>query len=87
MVSNHTLREETSETNECAAKVQLQQDIQASLDKLKAAWATKIELRNEAEEVDPIPDDVDLDDLFNPEYDDDIMFLDSDSEDDELDTA
>lgn len=83
MISNHTLREETNEINQCAAKLQLQQDIQASFDKLKAAWATKIVLPTETEEPDLKPEDIDIDDLFNPEID--MVSLGSDSEyEDEL---
>jgi len=80
------MREETSETNQCEAKAQLQQDIKASFDKLKTAWAKKIEVIKEEEEVDPKPEDVDLEDLLNPD-DDDIMSLSSESDDDEQGTA
>ncbi|TVY80439.1 Nuclear GTPase SLIP-GC [Lachnellula suecica] len=83
MLQNHTLNEETSEQNQRQAKIQLQQEVQSAFDKLKTAWGTKIHVTQEAEEVDPKLEDVDIDDLFNPDVDSD-MFSSSDSEDDEL---
>lgn len=81
MVGNHTLRVETSLSSQCEAKVQLQQDIQASFEKLKTAWATKIELNHETKDVEELEEDVTLDDLYKQD-DSDIMSLDSDSDED-----
>ncbi|TVY88490.1 Nuclear GTPase SLIP-GC [Lachnellula willkommii] len=66
MVANHTQSEETSETKQCAAKIRLQQDIQASFAKVKADWAKQIELPTDEEEVDSKPEDVELEDLLRP---------------------
>ncbi|TVY41981.1 Nuclear GTPase SLIP-GC [Lachnellula occidentalis] len=83
MVTNHTRSEETSETKQCAAKIRLQQDIQASFAKLKVDWAKKIELPADEEEVDPKPEDVDLDDLLNPCNGPICLLSDSEEDDDD----
>jgi hypothetical protein len=85
MLNNHTLTcdKETSEKTESAAKAQLQQDIQASFNQLKTAWAKKIPLAIEPDDRDPKEEEVNIDDLFASDDDDDILSLSSDSDDDD----
>ncbi|TVY48098.1 Nuclear GTPase SLIP-GC [Lachnellula cervina] len=83
MITNHTPSEETTDAEQCAAKARLQQEIQASFDKVKANWAKRIELPKEEKEVDPKLEDVDIEDLLNPEND--FIYVTSSSEDDDDD--
>jgi hypothetical protein len=85
MLNNHTMKfdKETNERIESAAKIQLQQEILATFDRMKAAWAQEVEVIVIEDEDEPVEEEITLDDLFGPDDDGDDMDFIPGSEDSE----